>query len=68
MSTAQAVPSVPPLRRRLRGQEVVHYPESDGKPMAAHDPQYRCITDTRFSLEQHLSQQDYVGADLLIVL
>ncbi len=33
---------------------------------ADNDPQYRCITDTRFALEQHLDQQTYVGADLLM--
>lgn len=36
--------------------------------MAENDPQYRCITDTRFALEQRYRDhpQVYVGADLLI--
>jgi len=36
--------------------------------MAENDPQYRCITDTRFALEQRYRDdpQVYVGADLLL--
>lgn len=36
--------------------------------MAENDPQYRCITDTRFTLEQYYrdNSQVYVGADLLV--
>jgi Uma2 family endonuclease len=47
---------------------VIEYPDSDGEPMADNDPQYRCITDTRFGLEQHYRDKPdvYVGADLLI--
>jgi len=47
---------------------VVHYPDSDGKPMAENDAQYWSITDTRFALEQwyHENPNVYVGADLLI--
>ncbi|MFQ5858910.1 MAG: Uma2 family endonuclease [Anaerolineae bacterium] len=69
MSTARAELDVSYIsRRRLRGQEVVHYPDSDGKPMAENDPQYRCITHTRFALEQYYRDdpQVYVGADLLM--
>lgn len=36
--------------------------------MAENDPQYRCITDTRFALEQYYRHdpQVYVGADLMM--
>lgn len=52
----------------LLAPSVVEYPESDGKPMAESDLQYRCIVDTRFGLEQHYRDRDdvYVGADLLV--
>lgn len=51
-----------------RERPIIDYPDSDGEPMADNDPQYRCITDTRFALEQHYhdNPQVYVGADLLI--
>lgn len=51
-----------------RERPIIEYPDSDGEPMAENDPQYRCITDTRFVLEQHYydDPQVYVGADLLI--
>jgi Uma2 family endonuclease len=44
------------------------YPDSDGKPMAETDAQYRAIVDTRFGLEQYYrdDQQVYVGADMLM--
>ena len=47
---------------------VVHYPDSDGEPMAENDPQYQCITDTYFALEQRYRDdpQVYVSADLLL--
>ncbi len=47
---------------------IIQYPDSDGKPMAENDPQYRAIVNTRFALEQHYLQepQVYVGADLLM--
>lgn len=69
MNETKVMPAiVKPPRRRLRGEEVIHYPDSDGKPMAEHDPQYRCITDTRFALEQFFRacKEVYVGADLLM--
>ena len=49
-------------------QPILYYPDSDGEPMAEHDPQYRCITDTRFALEERYRHDDrvYVGADLLL--
>ncbi|MBI1988053.1 MAG: Uma2 family endonuclease [Nitrospinae bacterium] len=51
-----------------RERPIIDYPDSDGEPMADNDPQYRCITDTRFALEQyyHDDFRVYVGADLLI--
>jgi Uma2 family endonuclease len=51
-----------------RSESVLYYPDSDGKPMAENDQQYRCMVETRFALEQHyrLDAQVYVGADLLI--
>ncbi|MFL5805023.1 MAG: Uma2 family endonuclease [Roseiflexaceae bacterium] len=47
---------------------IVVYPDSDGKPMAENDPQYRAIVNTRFALEQHYLHEShvYIGADLLI--
>lgn len=46
----------------------VYYPESDGQPMAESAPQYYCITDTRFALENQFESDEkvYVGADLLV--
>ena len=69
MDEVQTVrPTVRPARRTLKGAEVIHYPDSDGKPMAENDPQYWCITDTRFALEQFFRDDPnvYVGADLLV--
>ena len=69
MDDVQTVRSaVRPARRGLRGAEIIHYPDSDGKPMAENDPQYWCITDTRFALEQFFRDNPnvYVGADLLL--
>lgn len=69
MSETPAAPTVvKPPRRTQRGQDIVHYPDSDNRPMADTDPQYRCITDTRFALEQYYTDnpQVYVGADLLV--
>lgn len=62
---------MPVLEREVRSfgeRPIIDYPDSDGEPMADNDPQYRCITDTRFALEQHYhdNPQVYVGADLLI--
>lgn len=47
---------------------VVHYPDSDGQPMAENDPQYYTITDARFALERKFIDDSnvYVGADLLV--
>jgi Uma2 family endonuclease len=47
---------------------IIVYPDSDGKPMAENDAQYRAIVNTRFALEQHYldNQQIYVGADMLM--
>ncbi|HIQ04889.1 MAG TPA: Uma2 family endonuclease [Anaerolineae bacterium] len=69
MDAIRTTPTDLRLRRRpLRGRSVVYYPDSDGKPMAENDPQYRCITDTRFALEQRYrgNLRVYVGADLLV--
>jgi len=69
MEKTQVTPIVVrPPRRKLRREEVIYYPDSDGKPMAENDPQYRCITDTRFALEEFYRDDDqvYVGADLLV--
>ncbi|MEW5985123.1 MAG: Uma2 family endonuclease [Chloroflexota bacterium] len=56
--------STPPLWREF----PIYYPDSDGQPMAENDPQYHCITDTRFALTQFLKATPdvYVGADLLV--
>ncbi|MBI3763651.1 MAG: hypothetical protein HY260_17550 [Chloroflexi bacterium] len=65
-----APPSVPRLKapRPLLQRAAVYYPDSDGEPMAENGQHYLCITDTRFTLEQHLKNlpRVYVGADLLI--
>lgn len=42
----------------------IHYPESDGQPMADNDLQYRWIVTIRENLET-LLPNDYVAADLL---
>lgn len=54
-------------RPRAR-QEVIHYPDSDGEPMAGSDDQYLCITNTRFALEEYYADNPmvYIGADLLV--
>ncbi len=64
---------MPAAARDLEQPEIlaspaIEYPESDGKPMAESDLQYRCMVDTRFGLEQHYRDRDdvYVGADLLV--
>lgn len=62
-------PFASPFKYRMPYQRpIVHYPDSDGKPMADNDPQYYTIVDTRFALQQHYAAdpQVYVGADLLI--
>ncbi len=58
----------PVLQRRPIERPVVVYPDSDGEPMAENDPQYWCITDTRFSLMYYYRDcsRVYVGADLLV--
>lgn len=63
--------SVPTLTSRAGIADpygIIQYPDSDGKPIAENDPQYRAIVNTRFALEQYSLQepQVYVGADLLI--
>jgi len=49
-------------------KKVVHYPETDGKPMAETDRHYRLVTNTRFSLEWHFRQRDdvYVSGNLFV--
>lgn len=32
---------------------IIVYPDSDGKPMAKNDMQYRCIVDTHFGLDMY---------------
>ncbi len=66
MSAVAAIPK--PRARPPAEPAAVYYPDSDGEPMADNDLQYRCITDTRFALEQYYREnpQVYVGADLLI--
>jgi len=73
MSEQQVVTFPPKIEKSLMTdlpawRPVVHYPDSDGEPMAENDPQYRCIADTRFALEQRYrdDSQIYVGADLLL--
>lgn len=61
-------PPIPPQTQTTLSEHVIHYPDSDGKPMAENDAQYYCITDTRFALEQYFAEhpQVYLAADLLI--
>lgn len=65
---AQPILKPPAFAPRTRETEVIVYPESDGKPMAENDPQYRCITDTRFALGQFFRDDAnvYLGADMLV--
>ncbi|MEW6364315.1 MAG: Uma2 family endonuclease [Acidobacteriota bacterium] len=69
MSTtrAEADPALPPLQSIIDENGIV-YPDSDGKPMAENDQQYRSIVRTRFSLELHFRDRAdvYVGSDLLV--
>jgi len=46
----------------------VHYPDSDGQPMAENAPQRLCIVDTEFALRHHFASDPnvYVSADLLV--
>jgi Uma2 family endonuclease len=55
------------LQHRVSPRPVLHYPDSDGKPIDD-DPQYYTMTDTRFALAQHFRADPnvYVGANLLI--
>ncbi len=64
-------PAIPTPIRKLRlprHRPAVHYPDSDGKPMAENDIQYQSIVDTHFALAERYRQEEnvYVGADLLI--
>jgi hypothetical protein len=47
---------------------MVHYPDSDGKPMADNDPHYHTIVDTHFALQRRYADDPevYISADLLI--
>lgn len=65
---AQPILKPPAFAPRMREAEVIVYPDSDGKPMAENDPQYRCITDTRFVLGQFFRDDANVclGADMLV--
>lgn len=49
-------------------RKTVHYPDSDGLPMADNDPQYRVMTDLRHALEIRYEEAPdvYVGANLFI--
>jgi Uma2 family endonuclease len=49
-------------------RKTVHYPDSDGQPMADNDLQYRVMTDLRHALDiRYDAEPDvYVSADLLI--
>jgi Uma2 family endonuclease len=49
-------------------RKTVHYPDSDGLPMADNDLQYRAMVDLRYSLEtRYAGDPDvYVGANLLL--
>jgi Uma2 family endonuclease len=60
--------SPPSPKLKLPPRSFIHYPDSDGEPMAENDWQYFCITNTRFMLGQHFKDQSnvYVGADLLV--
>ncbi|MEW5987614.1 MAG: Uma2 family endonuclease [Chloroflexota bacterium] len=54
--------------RPLLQRSAVHYPDSDGEPMAENDAQYLCLTDTRFALDIQFKDQPnvYVAADILV--
>lgn len=58
----------PSRPRPFHERQVVHYPDSDGKPMADNDPQYYTIVDTHFALQRRYADDPevYVSADLLI--
>lgn len=55
----------------LRKEErlfTIHYPESDGEPMAETDLHYRLMTDLRFELEQYFRDDAdvYVSGNILL--
>lgn len=54
--------------RPFHERQVVHYPDSDGKPMADNDPHYHTIVDTHFALQRRYADDPevYISADLLI--
>lgn len=68
MTISPPFPRLKSARPLLRRMPAEYYPDSDGEPMAENDPQYYCITDTRFALQQYFrdNSQVYVGADLLV--
>ena len=52
----------------LGGPEPLHYPDSDGQPMAENDEHYRAIQSIRAPLEVRFrdSEDTYVSGDLLL--
>ena len=60
--------SVPSSEWQQPGYAEMFYPDSDGRPMAENDQQYRTIVDTRFALEEYYrdNRMVYVGADMLV--
>lgn len=65
MLTSVKSPQITPW---LIEKPIIHYPDSDGKPMAENDPHYFCISDTRFALATHFAPRPdiYIAADMLI--
>ena len=49
-------------------KKVVHYPETDGKPMAETDIHYEAVTNTRFALQWYFRDRDdvYVSGNLFV--
>jgi len=49
-------------------KKVVHYPETDGKPMAETDIHYEVVTNTRFALQWYFRDRDdvYVSGNLFV--
>jgi Uma2 family endonuclease len=49
-------------------KKVVHYPETDGKPMAETDIHYEVVTNTRFALQWYFRDREdvYVSGNLFV--
>ena len=69
VARTQAQSHAPPPLRRAQPPRLIHYPDSDGKPMAETDDHYQAMTGVRYELEQHLGATGrvaYVGANIFL--